>query len=136
MQTLTNAPPVIAAEDQARCEIEAMVGRARDAQATIGNYAQEQADTLVTAVGWQVYKSREALAILAVEEGGFGNVQARSPSSQIACWEPCRHGFNQDLWHRRGRPIAWLGQDRQAGSASLPLSFPPRGRTPRLGLRR
>ena len=41
----------------------------------IENYAQEQADALVTAVGWQVYKSREALAKLAVEEGGFGNVQ-------------------------------------------------------------
>ena len=79
MQTLTNAPPVVAAEDQARCEIEAMVGRARDAQATIGNYAQEQADALATAVGWQVYKSREAPAILAVEEGGFGNVQDKGP---------------------------------------------------------
>jgi sulfoacetaldehyde dehydrogenase len=75
METLTKAPAVVPAEDEARCEIEAMVGRARIAQAAIENYAQEQADALVTAVGWQVYKSREALAKLAVEEGGFGNVQ-------------------------------------------------------------
>ena len=75
METLTKAPAVVPAEDEARCEIEAMVGRARIVQAAIENYAQEQADALVTAVGWQVYKSREALAKLAVEEGGFGNVQ-------------------------------------------------------------
>ena len=75
METLTKAPAIVPAEDEARCEIEAMVGRARVAQAAIENYAQEQADALVTAVGWQVYKSREALAKLAVEEGGFGNVQ-------------------------------------------------------------
>src|SRR5580704_11304814 len=85
METLTKAPAVVPAEDEARCEIEAVVGRARVAQAAIENYAQEQAaienyaqeqaDALVTAVGWQVYKSREALAKLAVKEGGFGNVQ-------------------------------------------------------------
>src|SRR6202047_3478931 len=74
METLTRPPAVVPAEDEARCEIEAMVGRARVAQAAIENYAQEQADALVTAVGWQVYKSREALAKLAVKEGGFGNV--------------------------------------------------------------
>ena len=79
METLTKAPAVVPAEDEARCEIEAMVGRARIAQAAIENYAQEQADALVTAVGWQVYKSREALAKLAVEEGGFGNVQDKIP---------------------------------------------------------
>src|ERR1700737_2974608 len=75
METLTKAPTVVPAEDEARCDIEAMVGRAHVAQAAIENYAQEQADALVTAVGWQVYKSREALAKLAVKEGGFGNVQ-------------------------------------------------------------
>jgi sulfoacetaldehyde dehydrogenase len=75
METLTKARAVVPVEDDARCEIEAMVGRARVAQAAIEDYAQEQADALVTAVGWQVYKSREELAKLAVEEGGFGNVQ-------------------------------------------------------------
>ncbi len=75
METLIKAPAVHSAEDAARCEIEAIVARARIAQAAIENYAQEQADALVTAVGWQVYKSREALAKLAVKEGGFGNVQ-------------------------------------------------------------
>lgn len=75
METLAKAPLVVSAEDEARYEIEAMVGRARLAQAAIEHYAQEQADALATAVGWQVYKAREALAKLAVEEGGFGNVQ-------------------------------------------------------------
>lgn len=48
--------------------------RARAAQKQIENYTQEQADALVTAVGWHVFNNREALAKLAVEEGGFGNV--------------------------------------------------------------
>jgi sulfoacetaldehyde dehydrogenase len=49
--------------------------RARAAQKSIEGYSQEQADALVTAVGWHVFNNREALAKLAVDEGGFGNVQ-------------------------------------------------------------
>ena len=74
MDTLTNKLSVASVEDQSRCEIESMVARARSAQAAIEGYTQEEADALATSVGWQIYKSREALAKLAVEEGGFGNV--------------------------------------------------------------
>jgi sulfoacetaldehyde dehydrogenase len=74
METLTETPAADTIENEACREIESMVARAHAAQAAIENYAQEQADALVTAVGWHVYKSREALAKLAVEEGGFGNV--------------------------------------------------------------
>ncbi|PKO84716.1 MAG: aldehyde dehydrogenase [Betaproteobacteria bacterium HGW-Betaproteobacteria-11] len=56
-----------------RHEIDELIAKAKRAQATIENYSQEQADALVTAVGWHVFKNREALAKLAVEEGGFGN---------------------------------------------------------------
>lgn len=54
-------------------EVAELVARARKAQQAIESYTQEQADELVTAVGWQVYKHREALARMAAEEGGFGN---------------------------------------------------------------
>jgi sulfoacetaldehyde dehydrogenase len=74
METPPRTPAAVSVEEAARSEIEAMVARARIAQAAIENYSQEQADALVTAVGWQVYKAREALAALAVEEGGFGNI--------------------------------------------------------------
>lgn len=60
--------------EETRREIGELVAKARAAQAAIEHYSQEQADELVTAVGWQVFKHREALARLAVEEGGFGNV--------------------------------------------------------------
>lgn len=63
-----------AADEQAQHEIESLIARARTAQAAIEHCSQEEADELATSVGWQVYKSREALAKLAVEEGGFGNV--------------------------------------------------------------
>jgi acyl-CoA reductase-like NAD-dependent aldehyde dehydrogenase len=53
----------------------AAVDRARAAARAIENYTQEQVDELVTAVAWAVVRKdrAEALARLAVEEGGFGN---------------------------------------------------------------
>ena len=49
--------------------------RARAAAHAIENYTQEQVDELVTAVAWAVVRKdrAEALARLAVDEGGFGN---------------------------------------------------------------
>jgi sulfoacetaldehyde dehydrogenase len=58
-------------------EIQEIVARARAAQRAIEGYTQEQADELVTAVGWSVVKHREELARAAVEEGGFGNYEAK-----------------------------------------------------------
>jgi sulfoacetaldehyde dehydrogenase len=74
METSSGTPTAVSIKDDTRREIEPMIGRARSSQAAIQAYTQEQADTLVTSVGWWIYKSREALAELAVEEGGFGNV--------------------------------------------------------------
>lgn len=61
--------------EEANAEIAVMVDRARQAQRAIENYTQAEADALVTAVGWHVFKNREALARLAVDEGGFGRYQ-------------------------------------------------------------
>jgi len=41
----------------------------------IENFTQAEADELVMAIGWEVVKEREALARLAVDEGGFGNYE-------------------------------------------------------------
>ncbi len=56
-------------------EVTAAVRRARDAARAIEDYSQEQVDELVTAVAWAVVRKdhAEALARLAVDEGGFGN---------------------------------------------------------------
>src|SRR4051794_19674921 len=56
-------------------EVEEVVARARAAHATIADYTQEQVDELCTAVAWAVARPEraEALAKLAVDEGGFGN---------------------------------------------------------------
>jgi sulfoacetaldehyde dehydrogenase len=63
------------ADDPVRDEIAAVVGRARAAARAIEDYTQEQVDELVTAVAWAVVRKdrAEALARLAVDEGGFGN---------------------------------------------------------------
>ena len=56
-------------------EIATLVRKARAAQEAIASYTQEQVDELVTAVAWSVVRKdrAEALAQLAVDEGGFGN---------------------------------------------------------------
>src|SRR5215467_11574730 len=56
-------------------EVSEIVGRARLAQEAISAYSQEQVDELVTAVAWAVVRKdrAEALAQLAVDEGGYGN---------------------------------------------------------------
>jgi len=58
-------------------EIAALVARGRAAMAAIAGYDQAATDALVTSIGWHVVKSREALARLAVDEGGFGNYDAK-----------------------------------------------------------
>ena len=56
-------------------EVAAIVARARAAAAAIADYSQEQVDELVTAIAWAVVRpdNAQALARLAVDEGGFGN---------------------------------------------------------------
>lgn len=58
-------------------EIGELIERARAAQNAIAHYTQEQVDALVLAVGWNVVKHREEMARAAVEEGGFGNFEAK-----------------------------------------------------------
>jgi sulfoacetaldehyde dehydrogenase len=62
-------------DNAVRDEVAAVVERARDAARAVENYSQEQVDELVTAVAWAVVRKdhAEALARLAVDEGGFGN---------------------------------------------------------------
>ena len=56
-------------------EIGLLIERARKAQQAIECYSQAQADELVTSIAWSVVRQdhAEALARLAVDEGGFGN---------------------------------------------------------------
>jgi sulfoacetaldehyde dehydrogenase len=62
----TDAPPLPIAD---------VLARARAAQAAIDNWTQEQVDELCTAVAWSVCRPDRAqnLAMIAVDEGGFGN---------------------------------------------------------------
>src|SRR5258705_4731310 len=64
-------------QEAVAAEISEMVSRARAAQEQIADYTQEQVDELCTAVAWAVARPEraEALAKLAVDEGGFGNYE-------------------------------------------------------------
>ncbi|MCX9192251.1 aldehyde dehydrogenase [Carbonactinospora thermoautotrophica] len=61
--------------DSVKQEVTEIVARARAAQEAIADYTQEQTDDLCAAVAWAVARTdrAEALAKLAVDEGGFGN---------------------------------------------------------------
>lgn len=64
------------AETSSTCsEIRELIVRAKQAQAAIEDYSQAEVDRLTTAVAWSVVRRdrAEALAKLAVDEGGFGN---------------------------------------------------------------
>src|SRR6266446_1159457 len=76
MKSSNPSAALITAADPAS-EVATLVARARDAQRQIDNYTQEQVDELVLAVGWHIVKNREALARLAVDEGGFGNYESK-----------------------------------------------------------
>ncbi len=56
-------------------EVGDLIRRARQAQEAIERYTQPEVDALTTAVAWSVVRQdrAEALAKLAVDEGGFGN---------------------------------------------------------------
>ncbi|MGR9085669.1 MAG: aldehyde dehydrogenase family protein [Gammaproteobacteria bacterium] len=59
----------------AATEISALIDHARSAQQKIADYSQSQIDNVTTAVAWSVVRQdrAEALARMAVDEGGFGN---------------------------------------------------------------
>lgn len=63
------------AGNAAAVEVAEVTERARRAAQAISDWSQEQVDELVTAVAWAVVRKdrAEALARLAVDEGGFGN---------------------------------------------------------------
>jgi sulfoacetaldehyde dehydrogenase len=64
-------------QEAVAAEISELIARARAAQEQIAGYTQEQVDELCTAVAWAVARPEraEALAKLAVDEGGFGNYE-------------------------------------------------------------
>jgi len=68
-QDSTSAPDTSASD-----EVAAVLARSRAAQAAIADWDQERVDELVTAIGWAIVRKdhAEALAQLAVDEGGFG----------------------------------------------------------------
>ncbi|NND67526.1 MAG: aldehyde dehydrogenase family protein [Halioglobus sp.] len=65
--------------EAARAEIEAMVERARVAQAQIADYTQEQVDELITAMVWAVAREdrSEEIARFTVEETQLGNYEGK-----------------------------------------------------------
>ncbi len=64
------------ADDNEQPAINGLMQRARAAQAQFANATQEQVDAAVTAIAWSLYKTEnaKALAEMAVEDTGLGNV--------------------------------------------------------------
>ncbi|MDH3694151.1 MAG: aldehyde dehydrogenase family protein [Gammaproteobacteria bacterium] len=67
---------VVADDNDEQGAINQLMQHARAAQAQFGNATQEQVDAAVTAIAWSLYKpeNAKALAEMAVEDTGLGNV--------------------------------------------------------------
>ena len=59
--------------------IDALIARGRAAMDAFENHDQARIDEAVTALAWSIYKpeNAEALAVLAVEDTGLGNVPSK-----------------------------------------------------------
>lgn len=92
-------------------DVSSMVTRARIAQGAIADYSQEQVDELVTAVAWAVARKdrAEALAQLAVDEGGFGNYPDKVIKINKECWEYCATCARSAPWESSPKTLsgAW-----------------------------
>ena len=65
--------------------VQQMVEKARAAMAEIADYTQEQVDQLCFEAAKAVYKDRENLAVMAVEETGLGKVAHKIDKLDLAC---------------------------------------------------
>jgi succinate-semialdehyde dehydrogenase len=65
--------------------IDSLIRKAKEAQSIIGNYSQQQVDAIVKAIGKAIYYNAEMLAMEAVDETGFGNVESKTWKQQKTC---------------------------------------------------
>ena len=65
--------------DDVRSAIDGLIARGRAAMEAFDNHDQARIDEAVTALAWSIYKpeNAEALAVLAVEDTGLGNVPSK-----------------------------------------------------------
>lgn len=76
--------------------VDEMMEKARKAQEQVADYNQEQVDALVQAMAKVVYDNAEELAFEAVEETGYGTVEAKTTKNTF---------FPSAMWHDlKGKP--------------------------------
>jgi sulfoacetaldehyde dehydrogenase len=94
--------------------VEALIHRARAAQAAITDYTQEQADQLVAAVGWAILEPgrNRALAELAVANTGLGNVPDKITKNHRKTL-----GLLRDL--QGARSVGVISQDPKLGLTEI-----------------
>lgn len=90
--------------------VSALVGHARAAMERIADYNQAQTDELVQALAWSIYKAEraEALAALAVQDTGLGNIGDKILKNQRKTF-----GTLRDLM--RGKSVGIIEVDEQRG---------------------
>jgi sulfoacetaldehyde dehydrogenase len=106
----TDAAPATSAESL----VAALVRRARDAQARVNDYTQQQADRLVAAVGWAILEParNRALAELAVADTKLGNVPDKITKNHRKTL-----GLLRDL--QRARSVGVISDDPALGLTEI-----------------
>ncbi len=110
------SPAAAAAKPDPKPEIAEMIAKAKAAMKAIEHYDQAQADMLVMAVGWAVVKEKEALAKLAVEEGGFGNVEDKITKIRLRVT-----GTIQDMQSMKTVGVCEVDPERQLVKIAKPV---------------
>lgn len=85
-----------------------VVTKARAAQAAFADASQERVDEAVRALAWSLYKNAKAVAELAVEDTGLGNVADKIIKKQRKTF-----GTLRDLL--RGKSVGVIEEDRHSG---------------------
>lgn len=114
MSDTSTAQDTVSRQDAAERDVSAIMTRARAAQAAIADYTQKQVDELCTAVAWAVGcpERAEALAKLAVDEGGFGNY-----ADKVTKINKRVFGVLADM--RTVRTVGVVGEDPELGLVKI-----------------
>ncbi|MFP3380817.1 acetaldehyde dehydrogenase, partial [Bacillus sp. SIMBA_069] len=87
-------------------EVRTYLAQAKEAQAKLASYTQEQIDAIIAAMSKAGVEAAERLAAMAVEETGFGNIPDKRMKNLFA---------SQDVyaWIKDQKTVGIIGKDEE-----------------------
>ncbi len=116
MGTSTSANRNTSGETDAKIIVEELILKARKAMVEIQNYSQDQANTLVQAVAWAIYRQdhAEELARISVQDTGLGNVKDKITKNKRKTF-----GTLRDLLAPEAKSVGIIKVDEATGITEI-----------------